>query len=169
MQRFREIKKIAESLSTVFELPKSIKAASSYWVLRKCVKYFLGSSSPSPSFPNFFTKLGFSPPQQLSDNIWMTEIGQSVFELYLHKEKVGRSTSWSKCNSHGALHIIPKQFFSITHRFGATGRNMLQWPRDNHNKALVGALKRHVVNAKIQFSLRYPQNPTTNTKPVCRN
>ena len=39
--------------------------------------------------------------------------------------------------------------FSLTNRFGATDRNMLQWPPDNHNKTSVVGLsenRKHLLN-----------------------
>ena len=42
-----------------------------------------------------------------------------------------------KGNSRGTWPVTQKTFFSVAHRFGARGRNMLWWPPDNYNRAAV--------------------------------
>ena len=51
---------------------------------------------------------------------------------------IGRRADW--VNDYTVL--PPTFFFPITHRFGATCRNVFQWPPDNYNKATLFALTR---------------------------
>ena len=93
-----------ESIFTVFELPKSIKAFLHYLSTIKARTKFSGVT-PSSSSPNFYAKLLPSPSQKLSDSFRMTEISQSFFELCECKEKsVGRPVSWSVGRSVGQVH-----------------------------------------------------------------
>ena len=39
-----------------------------------------------------------------------------------------------------SLRYYARNFFSLAQRFGATSRNVLQWPADNPDKAPIGAL-----------------------------
>ena len=128
-------------------------------------KKFRGSP-PAPYRPRTF--FGPSASQELSDSVWMTEIGQSVFELREpRKEEVGRSIwythtlallhAWSlaplwllypKGNSRGTWHVTPKHIFSVAHRFGAWGRNIPQWPPDSRNKpmrALINEIESFII------------------------
>ena len=106
----------------------------------------------------------------------MTEIGQSVFELYERKENVGRWRSVCRLGKHTlallwalslttapwlrhqrvirvtqANMLLPKHFFSVAHRFGAIGRNILQWPTDNHHKATRRLNKTNIWQGLITF------------------
>ena len=53
--------------------------------------------------------------------------------------------------------LSPKHFYSVAHHFGGWGRNVLQWPPDNHSKAPLVLF--HLLTVKPKFKVR-PLNTT---------
>ena len=115
-----------EILSTGFEWPKSITAFLSYLSAKNTHKKFRGSPPPLLSVP----ELGSSPSQGLISR-WVgrvhTKLRASTGLVVSHCA----AAVAPKCNSCVAWHDTLQHFLSLASHFGATGRNVLQWPPDN--------------------------------------
>ena len=145
-------------------LPTSHASVFEYYERRKGVKKFWRVATPSQSAPNFLQSTDLVHPTSFPTVFEWPKL-VNVFSSYANAKRsrsMGRSVRYihtrastglvvnhcdvvmsPKGKLHGTWHVTPQTFFSADYRFGARGRNMLQWPPNKEGDADCVALINH--------------------------